>query len=117
MMNWGKRFHISRLSTRSLEFSDVLSHSVTDSTATINAHIPTNISRPTTFISVKERTAASSPIASAAANPAASANSDVPIHAPAMPAGSSNAFAANGRKKIMATAQTTTNEIAIDTCS
>ena len=81
-------------------------------------------SRPTTFISVKAATARSAspsgapgrcaaiaPYDCAAAVPAASANSDLPIQAPPTPAGKCRGDAAKGKARTMTIAQTTTIEI------
>src|ERR1019366_4738767 len=53
----------------------------------------------------------------AAAKPAASANSEVPIQAPATPVDKPRARETSGNTKIMTMAQRTTSEIATETCS
>ncbi|MPM96862.1 hypothetical protein SDC9_144027 [bioreactor metagenome] len=116
-MNLGKRCQISFALTRLASEAFLFSQRVTDKNATRSAQTPTNMSRPTTFIRVKVLTARSSPMASAAANPAASANSEVPIQAPAGPGANPSPLAINGSKKIIATAQIITIEIETETCS
>ena len=81
-MNFGNLSQIIPIPTR--VFS-CLCHTATDKNATSTAQIPTNISLPITLMSVKAAMARSSPMDCAAANPAESANSEVPIQAPATP--------------------------------
>src|SRR6266542_2752805 len=115
MTNLGKRLQISPRRTRSDSPPLFRSQRVTDRNATRRAQTPTNMSRPTTFMSVKVLIARSSPSAEAAAKPAASANSEVPIQAPAIPGASPRWCAPNGRTKIIATAHRITIEIATET--
>lgn len=111
--NFGKRVQISRAS--GLLLKNRLSHLVIETNAMIKHQIPINMSRPTTFISVNVLIACSL-IAAAAAIPGASANSDVPIQAPAGPGKIFKVLIAKGKMNIIRIDQSITSEIAIETC-
>ena len=89
---------------------------VTEMMARMKAHTPTKMSRPTTFMRVNV-VMAPSPNWAAAAMPAASANSDVPIHAPEAPPDKPRARQTTGSRNTMIVAQITTIEMDTDTCS
>ncbi len=108
LTNLGKRAQISPIPTRRSPAAR-FSQRVTEITARTKDQMPIQMSRPMTFIIVKERMAASWPMAAAAAKPAASANSEVPIQAPETPGSSSSHRQTKGRMKIMTVAHTATN--------
>src|SRR5208283_237264 len=111
MTNFGNLHHISMALGLSPHSS--FSHLIQAIKAKIKDQMPIHISLPMTFISVNAWMAVFSlpamrPYAVAAAKPAASANSDVPTHAPATPGERLSIFDTKGMKYIITKAWTTT---------